>query len=786
MKKLFTTGTMFAILAALMIIMSLNATAAPLADVTSLNVNIGGSNLIDFRTTTPTYNITINSTDTLSITANVASGEDVTIDMTGDSSNWQRSGSASLTIAASKIAPGQDRDITISVGVDQTATKIYTIKVHARYDTADLGDSNPTVTVGNVPVTVVGHSRYAGQVTVSSNAVVIFSVPPSIITKNGTLKEIRNNNITLTNVGDSRVVEVILRSENGLDMPPIEYLVTRVAATSNNANLSSLTLTPNTGGSGTWNYTFNGSDIRNAYTYTLPSSSASSITVTPTVAESGATVTVNGTAVPSGNSRSITLSSSSITTITVVVTALNGTPRTYTINVTRSNMSSNNYLSALSARANSSSGTVQTLYPGFSSDILEYDVFVANSVSTIYISATREDSSSSVSIEGISGTSRGISLSTGNNTIDVQVVAANGSIKDYTIRVRRATSSAAKDSDLTDLVMRSGSSGTSTVSLSPSFKSSTTSYTAIVGDSISTCRFVTTLSSSGSNGARAIVAGYVNGYVAGSVSSPVSLSRGKNTITIRVMAADCTTYTDYKVDVYRGNGDSSLSALTLRDGSANNISFTPTFKSTTTTYQASVANTVTSIAIRPVVNDANATVKINSTTLSSGNWSSNIALNEGTNNIIIEVTAADGTKTNYTLQIVRQQKPQASQIKLTIGSNIAVVDGAQKTLDSKPLLYSYNKNSYTMVPVRFVSEQLGAKVDWSDATKTVTITMGNKVLTLKINEVKPAIGLDAPAILYTDPVLKAPRTMVPLRYVSEQLGAKVDWDNNAKTVTITR
>ncbi|MDR2712225.1 MAG: cadherin-like beta sandwich domain-containing protein [Clostridiales bacterium] len=784
MKKFFTAGTTLAILAALMILMSLNVTAAPAADLTSLNVNTGGSNLISFSTTTTAYNITINSTDTLNITATASSGGMVTVDTLGKSSGLQ-TGSASLTINPGEIASGLDRLITVSFQEGST-TKDYTITVHSRFDTAEL-TSNPTVAVGGAYVSVEGNptSGYAGQVNVNSGGSIAFSVPNSIISNKGSLKSITPNNFTLSSVGSSMDVLITVTAENGTDMTPIKYKVTRVAAVSNNANLSNLTITPNTGSSGTWNTSFRSTTL--SYTYTLPSgSSASSVTVTPTASESGAKITVNGSSISSGSGRSVTVSSTSVTTIKIVVTAPdNVTTQEYTINVTRSNMSSNNYLSALTARANSSSGTVQTLYPGFSSDILEYDVFVANSVSTIYISATREDNSSSVSIEGTSGTSRGISLSTGNNTIDVQVVAANGSIRNYTVRVRRATSSAAKDSDLTNLVMRSGSSGTTEVSLSPSFKSGTTSYTATVADSVASCRFVPTLSSSGTNGARAIVAGYVT--ASGSVSSSVSLTRNvKNTITIRVMAADCSTYTDYKVDVYRGNGDSSLSALTLRDGSANNISYTPVFKSATTTYQASVANTVTSIAIRPVVNDANATVKVNSTTLTSGNWSSNIALNEGTNNIIIEVTAPDGTKTNYTLQIVRQQKPQANQIKLTIGSNIAVVDGAQKTLDSKPLLYSYNKNSYTMVPVRFVSEQLGAKVDWADATKIVTITMGSKVLTLKINEVKPDIGLDAPAILYTDPVLKAPRTMVPLRYVSEQLGAKVDWDNNAKTVTITR
>lgn len=779
MKKIFTTGTILAVLAALMILLSLSVTAAPVADLTSLNVNTGGGNLITaFSPTTYEYTIAINDDHSLYIAAGCSGGD---IRFGGATNPWQKN-AANLTLTPAEIDNGTR--VLIDARDSEGNIRNYIVNIRINSNLADLAGT--TVKIGGTvfPVEVDTDHIYYGKITVSSGDTITVDATAK---ENGTVTIASNDRSFTLAVGASREVKIAVTSESKKETGQFTILVTRSTAVSNNANLSGLAIS----GSGTWDYEFNGNGTRNDYSYILPgNSSVTSINVTPTTVDAGATVTVNGgTAVPKGSYKSVSLNSTGATTVTIIVTAPNGATRTYIITVSKGSLSNNNDLTGLTVRSSSSSGTIQTLYPSFSRDITEYNVFVVNSISSLYIAATRDDNGAKVAI--IRGTSitestsaTFSSLSTGDSTIDVKVTASNGSSRTYTIHVRRATSSALKDSDLSKLVMRSGSSGSTEVSLNPSFKPGITSYTATVGDSISACRFVPTLSDSGSSGARAIVAGYATS--SGNVSPSVSLARGKNTITIRVMAADCTTYTDYKVDVYRGNGDSSLSALTLRDGSANNISYTPVFKSATTTYQASVANTVTSIAIRPAVNDANATVKVNSTTLTSGNWSSNIALNEGTNNIIIEVTAPDGTKTNYTLQIVRQQKPQANQIKLTIGSNIAVVDGAQKTLDSKPLLYSYNKNSYTMVPVRFVSEQLGAKVDWADATKIVTITMGGKVLTLKINEVKPDIGLDAPAILYTDPVLKAPRTMVPLRYVSEQLGAKVDWDNNAKTVTITR
>lgn len=83
----------------------------------------------------------------------------------------------------------------------------------------------------------------------------------------------------------------------------------------------------------------------------------------------------------------------------------------------------------------------------------------------------------------------------------------------------------------------------------------------------------------------------------------------------------------------------------------------------------------------------------------------------------------------------------------------------------------------TYVPVRFVSEALGASVDWKADAKTVTITNQGLKVVLTIdsdqatvtNQTSKTVTLDAPAVLVND------RTMVPLRFVSEVLGAKVGW-----------
>ena len=84
----------------------------------------------------------------------------------------------------------------------------------------------------------------------------------------------------------------------------------------------------------------------------------------------------------------------------------------------------------------------------------------------------------------------------------------------------------------------------------------------------------------------------------------------------------------------------------------------------------------------------------------------------------------------------------------------------------------------------FPYENLGADIAWDDATETVTGTKDDLTVTLKIGDTTAYVNgrevtLDVPAMLLYD------RTMVPIRFVSESLGAKVDWEEASKTVFIT-
>ena len=123
------------------------------------------------------------------------------------------------------------------------------------------------------------------------------------------------------------------------------------------------------------------------------------------------------------------------------------------------------------------------------------------------------------------------------------------------------------------------------------------------------------------------------------------------------------------------------------------------------------------------------------------------------------------------------------QITLSIGELDSTVNGSPYILDAAPFVNL--EVSRTLVPVRFVSEMLGARVQWMQETKEVIITDNGREIILTIDsEVVLVDGkdgtIDCPANILDS------RTFVPLRFVSETLGASVGWDGETRIITITR
>ncbi|WP_082606775.1 cadherin-like beta sandwich domain-containing protein [Acidovorax sp. Root275] len=367
-----------------------------------------------------------------------------------------------------------------------------------------------------------------------------------------------------------------------------------------------------------------------------------SLKLVPTTAGADASVQVNGTTVASGSSTATVALAEGANTLSVVVTAADGsTARTYTVRVTRApaSASPDAWLRALTL----SSGE---LSPTFAAGTTAYTVAVANAVSMVTLTPTATSSAASIRINGVAVTSgsasAAISLAVGTTTLTVRVTAQDKvTTRSYTIVVTRAATTVSSDASLKALVLSAGA-------LTPAFASATSSYTATVANSVTS---VTVTPTATSAAATVLVNGVVVGN--GSNSGAIALAVGSNTIKIVVTAQDGGTSSSTTVVVTRAaasvSTDASLSALVLSSGSLS-----PSFAAATTSYTAAISNTVTSVTLTPTTASSGAKVTVNGSTVASGSASSAITLAVGRNTLSIVVTAADGvTARTYTVVATR-------------------------------------------------------------------------------------------------------------------------------------
>ena len=122
-----------------------------------------------------------------------------------------------------------------------------------------------------------------------------------------------------------------------------------------------------------------------------------------------------------------------------------------------------------------------------------------------------------------------------------------------------------------------------------------------------------------------------------------------------------------------------------------------------------------------------------------------------------------------------------NEIILMIGSRKISVFGREIQNDVAPKIV----NDRTMLPIRIVAESLGGTVTWNGELQRVTIQKGADVILITIGADTAyvngtAVKLDAAAFVENG------RTYLPLRFISETLGAQVAWNEAEKTVTITK
>jgi hypothetical protein len=124
------------------------------------------------------------------------------------------------------------------------------------------------------------------------------------------------------------------------------------------------------------------------------------------------------------------------------------------------------------------------------------------------------------------------------------------------------------------------------------------------------------------------------------------------------------------------------------------------------------------------------------------------------------------------------------QIVLQIQNKYMTVNGLQKEIDPGKGTAPVILNGRTILPIRAIAEELGGTVSWDANQSKVTINLNSKTLELWIGRNATLVNGSE---VQTDvaPQIMNGRTMIPLRYVVENLGYDVAWNGDTKTVTIT-
>ena len=143
------------------------------------------------------------------------------------------------------------------------------------------------------------------------------------------------------------------------------------------------------------------------------------------------------------------------------------------------------------------------------------------------------------------------------------------------------------------------------------------------------------------------------------------------------------------------------------------------------------------------------------------------------------ITQLEAQYAGLTKEITQLRAALTTEIKVVIGQKTAYLDGRAVSLDVAPLI----TNDRTMVPVRFIGEAFGASFAWDEATRKVTYLSGAEKIELYIGQ-KAAYINGNKITMDTAPLIMSGRTMVPLRFISEQLHALVEWEGQTQTVMI--
>jgi hypothetical protein len=123
-------------------------------------------------------------------------------------------------------------------------------------------------------------------------------------------------------------------------------------------------------------------------------------------------------------------------------------------------------------------------------------------------------------------------------------------------------------------------------------------------------------------------------------------------------------------------------------------------------------------------------------------------------------------------------------VSLYIDSPYMSVNGVQQEIDPGRGTVATIRDNRTMLPIRAIVEAMGGSADWDAAEQKVTLRLGGQVVEMVIGSRDIAVN-GARATMDVAPYIDNNRTFLPIRFVTENLGASVEWISDSRQVVVT-
>ncbi|MFA6085503.1 cadherin-like beta sandwich domain-containing protein [Mucilaginibacter sp.] len=585
------------------------------------------------------------------------------------------------------LIPGYN-EFNIIVTAQDATTKAYRLGINRAYSANNLLSSISLSGITISPVFNTNTLNYTASVSNLVTSTDIYGVPvdnTATVTVNGSPATTASPaNISL-GVGENPI-SILSKAQNGTDRV---YIVTVTRAQSSDATLSSL---------GNSQLTLNTPFVAgtHSYTATVPTN-VSSLYFMPVPSNDRATVTVNGQPlnVFSGNYMAIGFSDNALT---IDVTSEDGTGHIiYTVAITRVK-SADATLTVLNTPFET------TINEPFDPNTYAYTATVTDSTLTgLPLTATSADENAVVKINGTvvpRFQNYIMAIHGGENTFNIVVTSQDGSAtKTYTLVLTRAGQAPPLLSPVANLFALNVSSG-STFSKNFNFTIGEELTTIYAPNNIASIRVFAVSENAVST---VTVNGVTLPYDTSTDLLPISV--GDNLFTVLVTSQDGVHTKTYAVHVNRlPFADVTLASLALNKGT-----LTPNFTSATTSYTASVKNSISTINVTPVATVSGVTITVNNIAVDAAHPTATINLLGGPpTRIRTVVTAADGINTKtYTVNVTRlAPQPTLASLTLSAGTLSPAFD---EDVFAYAATVSNATTSLTLTPVT------------TDATATITI-----------------------------------------------------------------